>query len=220
MENINKAVIKGDIVTDGMRRLWDGIRSNLDIKDLPGEVWVVAEGSMGFYEVSNFMRVRSVRRIVNANMGGIMEIEPRILKQGVSCGGGYWEVRFSFKCKRVNKRVHRLYTSAFYSNPFNKPVVNHKNLIKTDNIPCNLELVTVYENTLHAKTNGAIPCGEAVKHSKLKSNQVLDIFTSKETYKYLAERYSVCEYTIHKIKSGKDWSSITGKTYNKNGLNK
>jgi len=49
----------------------------------------------------------------------------------------------------IEKYVHRLVARFFIPNPFNHPVVNHKDLDKTNNHVDNLEWVTHQENARH-----------------------------------------------------------------------
>ena len=72
---------------------------------------------------------------------------------------GYERIVLSKYNKKTHFSIHRLVAIAFIPNPENKPQVNHKNGVKTDNKVSNLEWVSRKENiqhsykTLHRKAN-------------------------------------------------------------------
>ena len=63
---------------------------------------------------------------------------------------GYYYVNLYKNGTPRHYYVHRLIAEAFIPNPNNKPEINHKNGVKTDNRIANLEYCTAKENVIHA----------------------------------------------------------------------
>lgn len=93
------------------------------------------------YQVSSYGRVRSVRKLADG------KISVKLIKQSMH-RTGYCIVCLSVQGQKHMYRVHRLVAQAFIANPNNKPVVNHKDEVKTHNYVKNLEWATISENTM------------------------------------------------------------------------
>ena len=95
------------------------------------EIWKDVPGYIGLYKVSNYGRVKSVKKQL-------------VLKTSGS-GNRYKTVAL---CNGMRKtfRLHRLVAAAFIPNPDNKPCIDHIDGDRTNNHADNLRWVTYLEN--------------------------------------------------------------------------
>lgn len=113
------------------------------------EIWKPIPKFEGWYEVSNFGKIRSIDREVNYKTLGKSFRKGIALKPKIS-KGGYKEVVLVMNSKRHCYKVHRLVALAFIPNPFNLPCINHLNENKLDNKVSNLEWCNQQYNTLYS----------------------------------------------------------------------
>lgn len=106
------------------------------------EIWKLIPG-YNEYKISTHGRVKSLAR-----KKGWCKAHERILKLW-SNKKGYLIADLTVDGRKKHRQVHRLVAEAYIPNPGNKPQVNHKNGVKTDNRVDNLEWVTNYENHIH-----------------------------------------------------------------------
>lgn len=115
-------------------------------------------------------------------------------------------------------KMHRIIAKTFIPNPENKPTINHKNCIKTDNRISNLEWVSISENVKHAyKQNCMTNKGECNPCATLTDKQVLEIRKNYEygknckkgkTKQQIAEEYGTTFNVIKQLIQGKTWKHL------------
>lgn len=148
------------------------------------------------YEISSLGRVRClVERKFSKH-----PFPAGSLVKAVLSPNGYFRVLLrNTKMEQKNKSVHRLVAEAFIPNPEEKPQVNHKNGIKTDNSAENLEWVTAQENKIHAVKNGLQNFRKGddaynAKHSAVLIQEMLSLhYDSFISFREISEIYKISE---------------------------
>lgn len=159
------------------------------------EKWAPIPGFFDRYWVSSLGRIKS-----------IIEGKENFLKQPIN-HKGYPTIGFRIPGggrKRYTFRTHRLVAMAFIPNPHEKPQVNHKNMIKTDNSVDNLEWSTNKENADHAHgirgaTSAKLSHAEVAKIRK-------EYVPRKVTLEFLSKKYGVSQAALSLLINKKTWS--------------
>lgn len=127
------------------------------------EIWKPVVGYEGLYEVSNWGRVKSLKRLVKSPRG-YRTVSEKILKIWKNNKGYLYVVL----CKNgIIKTcyVHRLVAEAFIDNPDNLPCVNHKDENPQNNVVSNLEFCDRKYNCNYGTRNKRI--SEKMTNGKL-----------------------------------------------------
>lgn len=109
------------------------------------EIWKPVKGYEGFYEVSNFGRVKSLEREVPNYPSGVRYNSEQFIKPAFD-RKGYIRIRLTINAKTKSFRAHRLVAEAFIPNPNNLAQVNHKDENKQNNYVDNLEWMSLIDN--------------------------------------------------------------------------
>lgn len=169
------------------------------------EIWKPVIGYEELYSVSSLGRVRSEMRIIEFMPGRHRTVPERILSP-VSMNG-YPQISLHRDGRRKTVRIHRLVAEAFVPNPNNHTIVNHKDGIKDNNTPSNLEWCTVLENNVHAFETWLNATGERHHNTTLTDDQIkqirIDYTGAYGQISSMAREYGVTPGSIWQIVNNK-----------------
>lgn len=144
-------------------------------KDIPGKY-------LGYYQVSNLGRIRSLDREVKVTRKNhsvvethIQHFKGKVLSQNIAAAG-YLGVTISIDNHTYYPSVHSLVALAFVPNPENKPQVDHIDGNRLNNHADNLRWVTSKENHSNAISKGQHTCQ---KDNPYKRKQIRDVDTGE-----------------------------------------
>ena len=115
------------------------------------EEWKDIKGYEGLYQISNLGRIKHLYEEVIDPRGIKQTFPERVLKCAVN-KVGYVVATLRKDGRRYSVRVHRLVALHFIENPNNKPIVDHVDGNKQNNIVTNLRWATNSENVLNVNT--------------------------------------------------------------------
>ena len=107
---------------------------------MENEIWKDIKGFEGLYQISNFGRVKSLKRKrFNYRLQKTIEIHKEIILKPFEDKKGYLCVKLQNNKNKTMFKVHRLVAKTFIPNPDDLPQINHINGIKNNNNMHNLE---------------------------------------------------------------------------------
>lgn len=162
------------------------------------EMWKPVPEFAGWYEASDQGRIRRI-------LGKIRKPRPK--------REGYLYVNLCVHGRIHTRYVHRLVATTFLPNPENKPEVNHRNGIKTDNRVENLEWATISEQAHHAFETGLRESvvGSENGQSKLKESDIPEIFERHRaglSQPEIAKEFGVSRALISWVLLRKGWTHV------------
>lgn len=169
------------------------------------EIWKDVIGHKGIYSISNFGRVRS-ERTKQGTLKGM------ILKNMVNRKGYYF-----IDLLGKSRTIHSIVAESFIGIKPNGMTINHKDCIKSNNHPSNLEYISNLENMRHAFRNGRFknvyhPRGEDSASSKITEKQVKYIRKNhipyKVSFRELGDKFGISASTVAEIVRYQIWKHI------------
>jgi hypothetical protein len=181
---------------------------HMDSKMNDSEAWRSVVGFEGFYEVSNFGRVRTVQREVNYKNIKTRTIPSKIRSTNALLKG-YPAVNLSKEGKTKMRLVHVMVLEAF-EGP--KPTPAHEGCHADgnplNNVLDNLRWGTRKENKADQFIHGTAIQGERMGSSKLTNEIVRSIRSDARTARPIAAELGLSASTIQRARNGRTWKHV------------
>jgi len=181
---------------------------------MENERWCWIKGYEGRYKISDYGKIESYMK--RCQYYWKQDKIGKLITPNKD-SNGYYQISLRLNNSVKTNKIARLVSQAFIPNPLNKPQVNHKNGVKTNNHYSNLEWVTNSENILHAYkvlgNGGGAGRGESHYAAKLTWEQVKEIrklYKKGIIIKLLGNKYEVSNTNIRQIVNNKTWRHKDG----------
>lgn len=178
------------------------------------EIWKDIPGYIGYYQVSDLGRVKSLARTITIypkiKKPFQKTIHETIMHPALSAKDGYYFVYLQKNGIKEKCYVARLVLLVFRGPPNpGEEACHHPNNDKSNNKLDNLKWGDRVENQSHRKANGTYLTGATNPGAKLNNNQVKKILKSKKSSQDLAKEFSVTDVTINKIRRRVSYKNVT-----------
>ena len=198
--------------------LWicqNGFRKEVEMTNTEKEF--LAQVALGWFRVDQQGRIWRLYRFVGGGRPRLVKIRCRRAERSMSKKGGYRRVMFKAAGRRMTVGGHRIVWMV--ANHQIIPTVmetNHKDGVKKNNDPGNLELLTRKENVKHAiRILGRKPKeqqGELNSSAMVTEKQVMEIralWSSGEmSQKEIGKRFGIVQATVSAIVTRKSWKHL------------
>jgi hypothetical protein len=127
-------------------------------------------------------------------------------------GAGYLYVTIGAgkggQCRNI--AVHTMVALAFIGPCQSGMTVNHKNGVKTDNFPGNLQYCTQQDNIAHSVATGLAPRGTRKVNSKLTDGEVRKMLAigRSRPQSSIAKEFGVTQSVVSKILRRESWAHV------------
>ena len=148
-----------------------------------------------------------------SNYGFIKNTKTGNIRSGES-SDDYCHIYFQVNKKATKFQIHRLVAQTFLPNPFNFPVVHHKDGNKKNNRVDNLEWVTYSKNNIHALESGLrrLPSGVNHHNSCLTESDVIQIRMIARSglclQKEIGRMWKISQSQVSRIARNTQWAKL------------